>query len=324
MADLIPQLRKEPGPTLKLIKDTNPLLRDIFNAIPPEDRAGMACPARGSEIKQWLMAWANNQKGMASGDEPEMKEPPRRGAPPPAQEPPQTPRGGVAAEPPASSQNRQPNRTPPQQTRNLYPPQSPSQQAPPPQQQQPYDNNSGYDAPPQHGGYDNSAPYNNSNQYDQYGGNQYQQQPPPQQPYSNQYQQQPPSMMPPPPRRPYSAQSMPPSHQQPYYPPQQQQPYHQGPPSHSQTMRGYGGGSNYGAPHMSPHQQDYGMSRLNVGGPSDYGHSGYGPDMGHSDCVQCQIKDARIKKLTDLVNSLINQMEDVTLEARGDLTFALS
>lgn len=41
-------------------------------------------------------------------------------------------------------------------------------------------------------------------------------------------------------------------------------------------------------------------------------------------CVECQRKDHRIHKLENLVNDLIQRLEDAALEARGDLTFALS
>lgn len=90
--DLLPQLRKDPTATLRSIKPTNPVsehrnseaavpdsrqglyqhpcsillfnnspvavvfqvLKDIFMAIPPEERGGAQLPGRGSEIKTWL------------------------------------------------------------------------------------------------------------------------------------------------------------------------------------------------------------------------------------------------------------------------------
>mmetsp|Transcript_20702 Transcript_20702/g.40992 ORF Transcript_20702/g.40992 Transcript_20702/m.40992 type:complete len:281 (-) Transcript_20702:209-1051(-) len=59
MADLIPGLMKDPRGTLSKIKTTNlPILQDIWNAVPANYRAGLSCPERGSEIKQWLVNWA--------------------------------------------------------------------------------------------------------------------------------------------------------------------------------------------------------------------------------------------------------------------------
>lgn len=41
-------------------------------------------------------------------------------------------------------------------------------------------------------------------------------------------------------------------------------------------------------------------------------------------CMHCRKKDAQIKKLKDLADRLIQQLEDMALEARGDLTFAMA
>lgn len=60
----MPLLLKDPSGTLKPIKPTNPILKEVFQAIPEEQRRGVAMPDRGHALKAWLEQWAlDRQKG---------------------------------------------------------------------------------------------------------------------------------------------------------------------------------------------------------------------------------------------------------------------
>lgn len=64
MADYLPLLLKDPSGTLKPIKPTNPILKEVFQAIPEEQRRGVAMPDRGHALKAWLEQWAlDRQRG---------------------------------------------------------------------------------------------------------------------------------------------------------------------------------------------------------------------------------------------------------------------
>jgi hypothetical protein len=58
MADFLPTLLKEPTTALKGLKPTNPILRDLFLAIPENERRGVTMPERGHALKLWLEQWA--------------------------------------------------------------------------------------------------------------------------------------------------------------------------------------------------------------------------------------------------------------------------
>jgi hypothetical protein len=45
---------------------------------------------------------------------------------------------------------------------------------------------------------------------------------------------------------------------------------------------------------------------------------------GSSKCLSCRKKDLTIKKLTALISNLLEQFDDLALEARGDLTLITS
>jgi hypothetical protein len=53
MSDYIPLLLKDPTGALKMIKPTNPLLKDIFQAICTQYQIQAQLPNRGLFIKQW-------------------------------------------------------------------------------------------------------------------------------------------------------------------------------------------------------------------------------------------------------------------------------
>jgi hypothetical protein len=59
MSDFVTQLRRDPEAALRSIKPNNPLLKDIFYAIPEHERQGITLPARGFLIKQWLEDWCD-------------------------------------------------------------------------------------------------------------------------------------------------------------------------------------------------------------------------------------------------------------------------
>lgn len=64
MADYLPLLLKDPSGTLKPIKPTNPILKEVFQAIPEDQRRGVAMPDRGHALKAWLEQWAlDRQRG---------------------------------------------------------------------------------------------------------------------------------------------------------------------------------------------------------------------------------------------------------------------
>ena len=61
MADYLPLLLKDPSGTLRPIKPTNPILKEVFHAIPEEQRRGVAMPERGHALKAWLEQWATDK-----------------------------------------------------------------------------------------------------------------------------------------------------------------------------------------------------------------------------------------------------------------------
>lgn len=79
--DFLPQLQKDPQATLKMIRDTNPVLKEIFLAVPEADRRGVEMPSRGRDIKLWLEKWALSLK--AAADEGDDSQQPPRPAPAP-------------------------------------------------------------------------------------------------------------------------------------------------------------------------------------------------------------------------------------------------
>lgn len=63
MADFLASLRKDPA-ALKSIKPNAAVLRDVFNAIPEEERRGVTMPTSG--LKIWLENWAIERQRIAA------------------------------------------------------------------------------------------------------------------------------------------------------------------------------------------------------------------------------------------------------------------
>lgn len=347
MVDFLPQLRRDPLNTLKVIKETNPVLRDIFEAIPIHERVGATCPTRGSEIKKWLQNWGLAQKGGATatavvdenkqfspnGRRPltagSMRSPPqqqqgREGdndgsmsarGPPPARG---RISGGVAAPGPPAGGNGL-SRSPTQPQRSLHAASPPPQSAAAGGMMSPRgrfhdDNGSGpsvaddYGRPPpqrhaghermnSRGGYDNSYGNNNNNGiasgYDR--------------PHT-----------PPVGARPTMSPHAPPANA--WGAPHHDDGYGHG--GHGGTYndnRGGFGGSRAAAPsYGGGHHHD-----ARDEGEAEYDQHGGAATAAAGPCQACRQKEATIKRLTQLVNELLSQIEDVAMEARGDLTFAL-
>jgi hypothetical protein len=260
MADFLQQLIREPDLALKGLKPTNPILKDIFNCIPENERRGVVMPERGHALKMWLEEWARNkQNGGGAASEP---------APaPPAKMP--------------TSPSRAQQQQQPQQNQWGGAPQQQNQRASPQQQRQ--------QQRPQFLDADeadtDSQPIQHRQQSLPQRGQQQQQQPNFQQtaplPQQRQQQQQ---------QGQQQQWSGPP---QPAAAPQrnrfidEDEEFDQ-PPSHAHVQRGTGG-----------QQQSQG------------------------ECAACKRKDQTIAKLTKLVQNLLEQQEDVIMQARGDLTLVL-
>lgn len=81
MANLLLLLERNSQTALKKVKNTNPVLKEIFLSIPEAERAGLDVSERGSVLKRWLVDWATAKQRRYLQEDEDEQAPPHSNSP---------------------------------------------------------------------------------------------------------------------------------------------------------------------------------------------------------------------------------------------------
>lgn len=328
MADFLQALIKNPKTALKNVQNTNPILKDVFFAIPEEYRQGVTCPTRGLFIKRWLEEWAEkmNQDDPAAAEEP--SDSPAKGLEPPPPtlhhgtispqqaRSPQNPSPALSAPPAQNFAHTSPNVSlhagTPSQHHHAHLSPSPAalnlhttlhttlHSAPPAARQNNYLAETAAPHTPLHPHHHPSPAHHHPSASQHMSLRQQQEELVKQQMQLQKLEAQ------------LQQQSI-------FSPPHQSHQPHQYDPYALQTPNKYLG--RHGVGHTPAR---YGLEAQDMSRGELEARVHDLENENHSLQQQCVTKDAKISKLTNLVNDLLEQFDDSILEARGDLTMALA